>query len=375
MPAPTAFYSSSLAQPRSCGALAVRIRAMTRQDAGQSRFCRGAGRSRGPSKESIIASAPSPGRKPRPSTDPGPFRSRPLAPIGWVIVAVFAAVGVLVYVMAPDYRPVKVRGEPVANVPIPPPPAPPPPKPVAKPEPDNPADVLGSSRDFKAVYDRYRQSTNPIERALAGRAHRACFPTFLPPQGKAPSPVYAINALSSHQHDARKAALQELFARCKGFMVQPLDAADIVATAERVTNGNLASAGAAARWALIRGDRAAAETTVQQALRSREPYAIQSLSGLSVLMMNAEAKGAEPEVTDAALALLACDLGASCGPNSLLSLQLCASEGRCEGSARERMLERIGPVDMDVVESERKRLRAILDSGNATITTVWRQPR
>jgi len=270
---------------------------------------------------------------------------------------------------------VKVRGEPVADVPIPPPPVPPPPKVVAKPEPDNPADVLGSARDFKAVYDRYRQSTNPIERALAGRAHRACFPTFLPPQGKAPSPVYAINALSSHQHDARKAALQELFARCKGFMVQPLDAADIVATAERVTNGDLASAGAAARWALIRGDRAAAETTVQQALRSREPYAIQSLSGLSALMMNAGAKGAQPEVTDAALALLSCDLGASCGPNSLLSLQLCAAEGRCEGSARDRMLERIGPVDMDAVESERKRLRAILDSGNATISTVWRQPR
>ena len=332
-------------------------------------------RSRGASKEFIIASTPGPGRKPRPSTDPGPFRSRSLAPIGWIIGAVFAAVGVLVYVMAPDYRPVKVRGEPVADAPIPPPPAPPPPPVVAKPEPENPADVLGTARDFKAIFDRYRDSTNPVERALAGRAHRACFPTFLPPQGKAPSPTYAINALSSHQHDARKAALQELFARCKSFLVQPLDAADIVATAERVTNGNLASAGSAARWAMIRGDRAAADATVEQALRSREPYAIQSLSGLSLLMMNASAKGDQPEVTDAALALLACDLGASCGPNSLLSLQLCAAEGRCQGSARDRMLERIGPVDMEAVERERKRLRALVDSGNATITSVWRYPR
>ena len=92
-------------------------------------------------------------------------------------------------------------------------------------------------------------------------------------------------------------------------------------------------------------------------------------------MMNASAKGAQPEITDAALALLSCDLGASCGPNSLLSLQLCAAEGRCEGSARERMLERIGPVDMEAVEGERKRLRALFDTGNANITTVWRQPR
>jgi hypothetical protein len=288
---------------------------------------------------------------------------------------VFAGVALLVYLLAPDHRPVKVRGEPVSDASIPPPPAPPPPKVVAKAEPDNPADLLGSARDFKAIFDRYRESTNPIERALAGRAHRACFPTFLPPQGKAPSPVYAINALSSHQHDARKAALQELYARCKSFLVQPLDAADIVATSERVTNGNLASAGSAARWAMIRGDRGTADSTVEQALRSREPYAIQSLSGLSVLMMNASAKGAQPEVTDAALALLACDLGASCGPNSLLSLQLCAAEGRCEGSARERMLERIGPVDMEAVEVERKRLRALVDTGNANITTVWRYPR
>lgn len=287
----------------------------------------------------------------------------------------FAGVALLVYLLAPDHRPVKVRDAPVSDASIPPPPAPPPPKVVAKAEPDNPADVLGSARDFKAVYDRYRESTNPVERALAGRAHRACFPTFLPPQGKAPSPAYAINALSSHQHDARKAALQELYARCKSFLVQPLEAAEIVATSERVTNGNLASAGSAARWAMIRGDRSNAEGTVEQALRSREPYAIQSLSGLSVLMMNAGAKGAQPEVTDAALALLACDLGASCGPNSLLSLQLCAAEGRCQGSARERMLERIGPVDMEAVESERKRLRALIDTGNANITTVWRQPR
>lgn len=335
----------------------------------------GSGRLPGLSKEFTIASTPGPGRKPRPSTDPGPFRSRSLAPIGWTIAAVFAGVALLVYLLAPDHRPVKVRGEPVSDASIPPPPAPPPPKVVAKAEPDNLADALGSARDFKAIFDRYRESTNPIERALAGRAHRACFPTFLPPQGKAPSPVYAINALSSHQHDARKAALQELYARCKSFLVQPLDAADIVATAERVTNGNLASAGSAARWAMIRGDRATADSTVEQALRSREPYAIQSLSGLSVLMMNASAKGAAPEVTDAALALLACDLGASCGPNSLLSLQLCAAEGRCEGSARDRMLERIGPVDMEAVGRETKRLRALIDSGGANITTVWRYPR
>jgi hypothetical protein len=326
-------------------------------------------------KEGIITATPGPGRKPRPSTDPGPFRSRSLAPIGWIIAAVFAGVALLVYLTAPDYRPVQVRGETAVDAPIPPPPAlPPPPRPIAM-ERDNPADVLGTAQDFKAIYDRYRQSGSPLERALAGRAHRACFPLFLPPQGKAPSPVYAINALPDYERDARKAAIETLYARCKSFLVQPLDAAEIVAVAERVTNGDLASAGSAARWAMIRGDRGAAEQAVEQALRARDPYALQSLSGLSVLMMNSAAKGASPEVTDAALALLSCDLGASCGPNSMLALQMCAAEARCQGSARDRMLERIGPVDAEAVEVERKRLRHLFDTGNANITTVWRQPR
>jgi hypothetical protein len=282
-----------------------------------------------------------------------------------------------VYVTAPDHRPVKVRSDGAAGA-IPPPPAqplalPPPPR-MATVERDNANDVLGTARDFKAIFQRYRDSQDPNERALAGRAHRACFPTFLPPQGKAPSPVYAINVLPEQHREARKAAIEELYARCRSFLGTPLDTADIVATAERVTNGDLASAGASARWAMVRGDRAKADTTVEQALRSREPYAIQSLSGLSVLLMSDASRGGSPDVLDAALALVSCDLGVSCGPNSLIALQLCAAEARCQGSARDRMLERIGPVDMEAVERERKRLRQLIDSGNANITSVWRQP-
>jgi hypothetical protein len=142
-----------------------------------------------------------------------------------------------------------------------------------------------------------------------------------------------------------------------------------------VTNGDLASPGPAARWAMMRGDRGKAEELVEQALRSKEPYSIQSLSGMSALLVNDGARGAQAEVTDAALALVACDLGASCGADSLLALQLCATEGRCEGTARERMIERIGPVDLEAVEIERKRLRALFDSGRASITSIWRGGR
>ncbi|MGB3429389.1 MAG: hypothetical protein WBA53_14585 [Burkholderiaceae bacterium] len=329
------------------------------------------------STEAIIAASTGRGRKPKPSTDPGPFRSRSLAPIGWIVAAVFAGVALLFYWMAPDERPIKVRGPATADHAIPPPPALPPPPKVARPraEPDNPNDVLGRATDFKAVYTRYRDSRDPIERALAGRAHRACFPAFMPPHGKAPSTAYVLNALPKEHREERRAAVEELFARCRSFLVQPLDAAEVVGTAERVTNGDLASAGSAARWALMRGDRAKSEELIEQALRTKEPYAIQSLSGMSTLLVNDGARGAQAEVTDAALALVACDLGASCGANSLLALQLCATEGRCEGTARERMIERLGPVDMEAVEVERKRLRALFDSGRASITSIWRGGR
>lgn len=278
--------------------------------------------------------------------------------------------------MAPDDRPIKVRTGPVADQAIPAPPAlPPPPKAPPRVEPDNPNDMLGRARDLKAVYTRFRDSRDPIERGLAGRAHRACFPTFMPPRGQAPSTVHLINALPKEQREVRRASIEELFARCRSFLAQPLDPAEVVGTAERVTNGDLATAGAAARWALMRGDRAKSDELVEQALRSKEPYAIQSLSGLSTLMMNDSARGSKAEVTDAALVLLSCDLGAACGPDSLLALQLCATEGRCEATARERMLERLGPVDMAAVEAERKRLRALFDRGSATITSVWRGGR
>jgi hypothetical protein len=125
----------------------------------------------------------------------------------------------------------------------------------------------------------------------------------------------------------------------------------------------------------MRGDRTNAEAAVQRAFASREPYAIHSLSGLSNLWMNDGSRAADPSVTDAALALLACDLGAACGADSVLALQLCASDGRCEGSARERMLARIGALDLEAVERERARLRQLVDRGGATIATVWKGAR
>lgn len=325
--------------------------------------------------EVIIAAKNGPGRKPKRPTDPGPFRSRSLAPIGWIVAAVLAGAGLLLYLTAPEHRPIKVRGAEVAiDRPIPaPPPLPPPPKSLQRVEPDNPNDVLGRAKDYLAVFQRYRDSTNPIERAIAGRAHRACFPIFMPPAGKAPSSTYLKNALPKEQREERGAAIDELFERCRGFLLQPIVPSEVVATAERVTNGDLATPGASARWAMIRGDRAKADGIVEQALKSREPYAIQSLVGMSTLMMDRSSRGMSPDVTDAALALLACDFGASCGANSLLALQLCATEGRCEGTARERMLARIGPVDMEEVETERRRLQALFDRSNATIATIWRK--
>jgi hypothetical protein len=324
-----------------------------------------------------MADQPRPGKKQGPSTDPGPFRSRSLAPVGWAVAAVLAGAALLTYLFSPEHRPVRVVAGADVEQPIPAPPAPSVSKPAPRSffEPDTPNDMLGKATDLKAVFMRYRDSRDPLERALAGRAHRACFPTFLPPRGQTPSSELVLSRLSPVLRDQRKAAVETLYQRCRSFLVQPMDFADIVATAERVTNGELATPGAAARWAMIRGDRARAEETVQRALASREPYALQSLTGLSALLMDEHSEGTDPSVTDAALALLACDFGAACGADSLLALQLCATEGRCEGTARERMVQRIGMVDPADLEKERARLRALIKGGTASISTVWRGGR
>jgi hypothetical protein len=317
------------------------------------------------------------GKKKRPTMDPGPFRSGSLAPIAWIIGAVLAGAALLVYLFAPDDRPSLATSAVQVERPIPPPPPPPPPKLVrrAAAGPDGPNDRLGHARDFKAIYMRYRESQNPIERALAGRAYRACFPAFLPPHGQSPSPAHVLNALPAEHRDERRAAVEAMFERCKSFLVPPLDMAEIVRTAERTVNGDLATPGASARWSMIRGDRAAAEAMVQRALVSKEPYAVQSLSGLSLLLANEGSGGVDVRATDAALAVLACDLGAACGEDSLLALQLCASEGWCEGTARERMIARVGAADPKAVERERARLLSLFNTNRATISSVWRGAR
>ncbi len=283
---------------------------------------------------------------------------------------------VLFFASAPDDRPEPVQPAPIAEQAIPPPPpAPTVSKPIAVEEVDGPNDVLGRAADYKAVFVKYRASRDPIERSLAGRAHRACFPLFMPPPGETPSTTHVMNALAPEHRAERRQAVETLFARCRSFLAPPMDMADVVATAESATNGDLATPGASVRWSLIRGDREKADAIAQRALASKEPYALQSLSGLSLMMMNERSVSKEPAATDAALALLACDLGAACGPDSLLALQLCATEGRCEGSARERMLARLGPLNQEAVETEHARLRMLFDAGAATVETVWRGGR
>lgn len=320
-------------------------------------------------REHVVATRPQQ-RKQRPATDPGPFRSRSLAPIGWIIAAVVAGAGLLVYFVAPEERPERAPPPVVAEQPIPPPPAPPPrPKPV----PDGPNDVLGRAPDLRAVYVRFRDSRDPIERALAGRALRACFPLFMPPLNQAPTVNHVLRTLPADYRVVRQPAIEVLHSRCRAFFVQPMDLADIVTNTQRATNGDLATPGALARWSLMRGDRAKAETIVTQALVSAEPYALQSLAGLSALFVKPGA--ANPAATDAALALLACYYGAACAADSLLALELCANEGRCSGTARERMVARLNATDAAAIEGEVERIRQLIDRNDATVGTVWRGGR
>jgi hypothetical protein len=66
------------------------------------------------------------------------------------------------------------------------------------------------------------------------------------------------------------------------------------------------------------------------------------------------------QVRDAALAVVACDLGLDCGPGSLLAIQLCAMHARCSGDVIDRTLADFGPIDRGQVEAERARLAAQL---------------
>jgi len=237
-------------------------------------------------------------------------------------------------------------------------------------------DPVSSAPDFKRVFDQYIESTDSRERRNAVRAFEACVPAFLPAPGHAASPEPYLAALPSANRTVREAAYRTLFARC-----QPLLAAErsaLVAMSDALQRDTRNEApGAGAKEAALAGRLDAVEPLVSQALNNADPAAVASLAGLAEQLARQRSPDAPDDATlqrarevDAALPLVACDLGLDCSERSLWALQLCAAQGWCEGDVAARLTARnaFGSVDRDEVEKQRLRLVGLIRSGRTLHT-------
>ena len=233
------------------------------------------------------------------------------------------------------------------------------------------ADPVGSAPDLKRVFDDYIESADPRQRRMAVRAFEACVPVFLPASGQSPSPEALIAALPFGHRPEREAAYRSLFARCSRLLAD--GRAALVATSEVLqSDPQSETPGRAAQEATLVGRVDRVEPLVSEALNRAEPAAVASLAGLAARIVSLRQPGGanaavlhHAQEIDAALPLVACDLGLDCSEESLWALQLCAAEGLCEGDVATRLMARNSPgsVDASAVQEERSRMLALIRSG------------
>jgi hypothetical protein len=230
-------------------------------------------------------------------------------------------------------------------------------------------DAVGSAPDLRRLYDQYAASADPQQRRIAARAFGACVPAFLPSAGEAPSAEPLIQALPAAQKSEREAAYRALYARCSRFMDE--NRAELASTYQALQrDADAREPGARATQALLDGHLDQVDRLIAQATASADPAAIESLSGIAARL----ARDRNPDdaalselarAVDAALPIVACDLGLDCSANSLWSLQLCATAGACQGDLTARLAAGTAgdPVDPTLVQQQRQRLLALLRSG------------
>jgi hypothetical protein len=235
------------------------------------------------------------------------------------------------------------------------------------------ADPLGSAPDLRRLYDQYAGSADPRQRRIAARAFGACVPAFLPSAGQAPSPEPLIQALPAAQRGEREAAYRTLFARCSRFMDE--GRAELTAAHQAMQRDvDVREPGMRAMQAMLAGRIEEADRAIREATTGGDPAAIEALSGLAVRIArerNPDQSDAAlvqvARAVDAALPAVACDLGLDCSATSLWSVQLCATEGRCQGDLLARLAARneSDAVDPALLQQQRQRMLVLLRSGRA----------
>jgi len=236
-------------------------------------------------------------------------------------------------------------------------------------------DPLGSGFDLKQAYEAGVESSDPTKRAIAGRAWALCLPGFLGPKGLPASPdALAASFPKGPIAGARLESMRALARRCAGFF--STSGPELIAltskNTERFRSGYFRSHAEQARTALLAGNRSEAENLIREALRSRDPYELKDLAGLVSLWNREGVADPRDAVRDAALAVVGCDLGISCDPDSVIALELCALHSACEGDVAARLMLDYVDIDHEAISAERRKLALEMLSGEFNMQSYFR---
>lgn len=241
------------------------------------------------------------------------------------------------------------------------------------------ANPLQLARDLRSVYERYRDSSNPIERNIAYRAWSACFPAFMSATGGMASAASITSSLPANDPAThwRADALRAVWGRCQSFSDIPHE--KLLAETQRQRDawmtGKAHSPGDQAAQFHMGGDTREAMRIARKVVASQDPYAIDSLRDFIIHYWwdlndrQPELRVDRPDLRALAFSVAACNIGLECGPHSLTALQLCASTGSCSGDAIDRYLQGL-PSQSDrntVIEESRRVERAILAKDYAAL--------
>ncbi|MGZ3182326.1 MAG: hypothetical protein ACXU8N_07795 [Telluria sp.] len=297
--------------------------------------------------------------------------SKPVVGASCVLVLTVALIG-LQHALAPplQVRPVQAAA-PAQQAPVPAAPAAPVQPQAWRGATARLANPLEKAPDLRAVFDRYRASSDPAERHAAWRAWSACFPAFLPPAGESPSVEAATRGIPT-DHPEQAQAYQQLFGRCRGFFTLPRDAVLDESHRQNLAfrHGAALAPGAAVLRQFEQGEAEAAVGDARAIIAAGDPYAIYSLREFMeryLAQRRGEATQADepPDLRALAFYLAPCELGMECGPDSLTALELCAHRGLCSGSVQDRYLASFpATVDRDALRRTAATVAEAIRAGN-----------
>jgi hypothetical protein len=251
-----------------------------------------------------------------------------------------------------------------------------PPLPAAlptKPLAESSANQLERATNLRALFERNAHDANG--KNLAWRAWSACFPAFLGSDGQVATleQVSASLQPSDPNYTARIRAWRNLQARCQPFFSLPH--AQLQATMRQQQNawnkGEALAPGELAVKYLSDGDSVRALAMAQSALTSGDAYALASLHEFVttwLVLKNETQSGPpqeRPDLRGLAFALVACQRGLECGPDSLTATLQCANTGQCQGGVAERHLNALSPADRLAAGQEATKLARTLQNGGS----------